>query len=256
MWYNYITFTGECKSQGEHYMPESYDGHRNRLRSRFLATGFNGFAPHEVLEMLLFYAIPRRDTRPIARELLSHFGSFDRVLEASHQELSEVKGIGDSSATYLKMIFESFRFYNSQKRGEKKVISSVSEAMSFAESLFFGETEEVAYLICLDAKQRLINTVLVCRGNVNAAAVSLRGVIEGAARSRAVSCILTHNHPGGAAAPSFEDIETTKRIMLSLGEMGITLLDHIIVAEEGVRSLEQGGIMSRLREKEDKNRRV
>lgn len=228
-------------------MPELHGGHRDRLRARFIQNGFDGFAPHEVLELLLFYAIPRKNTNDIAHALIERFGSFDRVMEAPYEELLQVEGVGQNSAVLLRAVFEGFKYYNAERRVKRLTISSPGDAVEYVSSLFFGETAEVSYLLCFDIKLRLCNTVLVSRGNVNAAAVSIRNIVEIATRNRAASVILAHNHPGGVATPSASDIITTKRAIKALYEIGVSLIDHIIVADDGVRSLSESGAITSLR---------
>ncbi len=226
---------------------EQHSGHRDRLRERFMTNSLAGFAPHEVLELLLFYAIPRRDTNALAHALIDRFGSFDRVLEAPAEELMQVPGIGRHCAVLLNTVFACFRYYNQSKQRSRFVATSTAAVMEYVQSLYFGETAEVCYLLCFDMRMRLLCCTAVTRGSLNAAAVSVRNVVEIATRSRAHSVILVHNHPGGVAMPSQEDISTTRRIMQALHSIGIPLDDHLIVSDDQVRSLSQAGIIAQMR---------
>lgn len=228
-------------------MSELHGGHRERLRERFLQTGFNGFAQHEVLELLLFYAIPRKNTNALAHLLIDRFGSFNRVLEAPYEELVKVEGVGPNTAVLIKSVFEGFKFYNSQQRVKSFVASSAAAVAEYARNLFFGETGEASYLLCFDVQLRLCGCHLISRGNVNATVISVRNVVELATRSRAVSVILAHNHPGGVAMPSASDILTTKRIVKALSEIGISVTDHVIVADDSTHSMSESGAISMIR---------
>lgn len=229
-------------------MQNEHDGHRKRLRERFISSGsFEGFAPHEVLELLLFYAIPRKNTNETAHALIKHFGSFSRVMEASYEDLAAVEGVGPNSAALLKAVFEGFKYYSRDKMTGGFSISSSKDAQEYCSKLFFGETEELSYLLCFDVKMKLANCSLVSRGNVNATAISVRNIVEIATRARATTVILAHNHPGGVAMPSPSDTITTKRIMRALSDIGITLADHIIYADGDVVSMSSGGMISAMR---------
>ncbi len=218
-------------------MDNIHEGHRARLRKLFLENGLDGMEPHNVLELILTYSIPRRDVNAVAHALVQEFGSFDQVLEASYDQLIQVKGVTELSAVLLKLILESYRYYNKEKTREAFYASSVSAAVNYAKSLFVGETVECSYLLCFDAKTKLIKCALVSRGTVNATAVSVRRIVEIATAARAMSVVLTHNHPNGLATPSAEDLATTKQAMRALNLIGITLSDHIIVAEQNAFSM-------------------
>ena len=140
---------------------EQHSGHRDRLRERFMTNSLAGFAPHEVLELLLFYAIPRRDTNALAHALIDRFGSFDRVLEAPAEELMQVPGIGRHCAVLLNTVFACFRYYNQSKQRSRFVATSTAAVMEYVQSLYFGETAEVCYLLCFDMRMRLLCCTVV-----------------------------------------------------------------------------------------------
>lgn len=220
-----------------------HDGHRDRLRKRFLADGFTNFEPHNVLELLLFYSVPRRDTNALAHTLIDTFGGFDKVLEADYEQLRRVKGVTDNTAALLKAVFESYGFYERMKRRDGFVATSASAVMHYCESLFVSETVEKAYLLCFDSKLKLINCALLSEGSVNAASVSARKAVEIATANRAVSVILTHNHPRGIAAPSQADLDVTRTVMRALATIDIELCDHVVVGETFSISMANEGVI-------------
>ncbi len=208
-----------------------HDGHRSRLRSRFLSHGLDALQDHEVLELLLFYALPRKDTNALARVLLKHFGSIAAVLEAPIQELKAVGGIGENAAILLQLITPLSRRYL-LSRTEKSVCLTSSQACGeYLLPYFFGATEEKVYLLCLDGKCKVLACRLLQSGTVNAAAVSLRKAAEVAIACNATAVVLAHNHTSGLALPSRADMEVTDQLRATLKPLEITLVDHIIVAD-------------------------
>ncbi len=220
-----------------------HKGHRERLKNRFRKTGLNGFEPHNVLELILFYSIPRRDTNLIAHRLINTFGSFDRVLEADYEDLCRVEGVGKNTATLLKLMLESYRYYQQERDREVFVASSTSATKKFAVSCFVGESREVFYLFCLDSSLRLINRVKVSEGGVSSTPLSVRRVVEIATQNKASAVIMAHNHPSGDVMASASDILATKRMFKALEMIDVELLDHIIVAGNRSISLADAGII-------------
>ena len=209
-----------------------HDGHRKRLRSRFLAHGLDALQDHEVLELLLFYAQPRKDTNALARVLLKHFGSIAAVLEAPLAELKAIGGIGENAAILLRLITPLSRRYL-LSRTEKSVCLTSSQACGeYLLPYFFGATEELVYLLCLDAKCKVLACRLLQAGSVNSAAVPLRNAAEIAMACNASAVILAHNHTSGLALPSRADIEVTEQLRAALDPLEIQLVDHIIVADD------------------------
>lgn len=229
-------------------MPNPHEGHRERLKNMFRQNGLDNMEPHQVLELLLTFAIPRRDVNETAHALINEFDGFDRVLEADIEQLKAVKGVGENAATLIKLVLESYRYYEKAKSREALSLASVGAAMDYARSLFVGETREQGYLLCFDANLKLTKCARLSQGTVNAAAVSVRRVVEIATANKAVSVILTHNHPGGLATPSREDLATTKKIMQALHLVGITLTDHVVVGETFALSMAEGGVLHNMRE--------
>ena len=221
-----------------------HDGHRERLRARFRQAGLESFATHEVLELLLTYAIPRRDTKMIAYALLKRFGSLHGVLQAPAGELTQVPGIGETAATLIAMMAPLFREYRKSLEEDKPDIKTGMQAVRYREGLFEGERYEKFYVICLDARMRRLNTVLISRGDVAEVRVYARHVVNALTQCNAMGAILTHNHPSGTAQPSGEDIMMTNAIYQLLSGVGIKLYDHVIVSAAESFSFRRGGLLS------------
>ncbi len=214
-----------------------HKGHRQRLRQRFLENNLTGFADHEVLELLLFYCIPRKDTNPLAHQLMDRFGSFAKVLEAPVSELKKVEGIGENAATFLSLMRYVSGHYQ-QDRFPKNTI--FYDSAQYGEYLkgFFNEQVEEAYLLCLDAKRMELSCKKVAEGNVNATQISVRKIVETALLEKATFVVLAHNHPSGYAIPSTEDVFTTKLLVDALSAVDVVLLDHVVVASGDYVSIE------------------
>ena len=220
-----------------------HDGHRARMKARFVRSGLDNFDDHSVLELLLFYAVPRRDVNELAHALLDHFGTLDAVFEASFEDMMRVPGVGENVATLLTLIPQVGRRYQMAKRRQQTILRSSEDAGHYLVPLYLYERTEVVYLLCLDAKGGLISCREVGRGVVNAAEVSVRAIVETALSQKAVSVILSHNHVDAYALPSREDELTTRRIRDALLLVGITLADHIIVCGEDYVSFAESGLL-------------
>ena len=219
-----------------------HDGHRQRKREQFLRHGLDGFADHEVLELLLFYAIPRCDTNETAHRLLEKFGSLRGVFSAPEEELRKVKGVGAGAALLLTLLpAVEQRVYRDSR--EEKILNSVERVGDFFLQLLRDERREVLYQVCLDAKGKLINYTRLSSGTATAAPVSVREVVENALRCDASRVVLGHNHPSGVALPSEEDRQITLQISHALATMGIELMDHIVVADGDFVSMAASGIL-------------
>lgn len=218
-----------------------HDGHRQRLKTRFLQEGLEHFDEHQVLELLLFYCIPRQDTNPIAHALLEHFGSLTQVMEASPSELQKVKGMGESSAAFLSLLNSFCRYYQINRASSAVILNTLEECGRYLMPFFYGRRNETVYLLCLDAKCKVLSCKEVGEGSVNSASVPIRRIVEMALGSNATSAILAHNHPSGIAVPSAEDQLTTKQLAVALAAVDITLVDHMVIADEEFVSMRQSG---------------
>ncbi len=221
--------------------PSVHKGHRERLKRRFLEGGLDDFTDIQVLELLLFYAIPQRDTNPIAHDLLDHFGSLSNVLDASAEELKKVKGISDHAATLLSLVTHLSRYYQVDAAQRVECLTTLDACGAYLVPRFFGRTVETVFLLCLDAKCKVICCKEVGEGSVNSANISVRKIVETALSSNATTVVLAHNHPSGIALPSEEDISTTRRVAAALKAVEVHLADHIVVAEGDYVSMAQSG---------------
>lgn len=219
-----------------------HDGHRKRLTARFLAEGLEGFEPHQVLELLLFYSIPRQDTNELAHRLMARFGSLSGVLEAPYEQLLEVKGVGENTAALLKLMPALTRVYYSAQQ-EGTYIRSNQDAQALLLPRFLGRQEELVYAVLLDAKGKCLAVEQVHKGSVNTSEVSIRKIAGLAISSNAAGLILAHNHPGGVSAPSQEDVLTTQHIQNTLSAMEIQLVDHLVFADREYTSMRQTGLL-------------
>lgn len=222
-------------------MSQIHGGHRERMRKRLESEGLDGFAPHEVLELILFYSIPRSDTNPIAHRLLERFGSLSAVFEAPISELTKVEGIGENSAALLSMIPQITKRYLIDKNKKGVVLDSINKIGEFIMPYYIGSNVEKFYLICLDKKCKLLNCTLMAEGSFDNVTVDMRMVCKVALDCSATSVVLSHNHAQGFAIPSANDVLVTEQVAESLKLISVDVVDHIIVAGDDFISLLQSG---------------
>ncbi len=221
-----------------------HDGHREKMRRRFLSGGLEQFADHEALELLLYYAIPRRDTNPIAHALMDRYGSLSAVLAAPVEDLQKVEGIGESAAILLKLVprlCAKARLADADR--QELVLNTASRAGAYLLERFYGEQNEVIYQLCLDRKGKLLACKKLGEGSIASAALDVRKLVENAILHSASSVVLAHNHPSGIASPSVEDYAATDRARNALETIGVALADHIIVADGDFVSLAETGYL-------------
>ena len=220
-------------------------GHRDRLRKRFLEEGLDAFKPHEILELLLFYAIPRKDTNELAHQLLSHFhNSLPAVLEAGYEDLLAVKGISKNSACLIKMMLPLFRQYGIYQAKESHcAFETTRQITDYVRTLFFDCAYERMYCICLSPGKKIIRTILLGEGDQGTVSVSIPKAVSLILQQNASAVILAHNHPNGVATYSTKDYDYTLKLKRALDTLEIELVDHILVTEEKCVSLiEMGGV--------------
>lgn len=222
----------------------AHDGHRDRMRNRYRAEGLDGFAAHEVIEMLLYKYVPQRNTNELAHQILAQFGSFAAVVEADEKELARIKGVPPLAAFELSMLPALMRYYNRDRFGEKPVLDSYHKAGQYAATLFDGVTSEEFYCMALDARCRLTACKRLSRGSTRAAVVSPRQVVELALLHKASAVILAHNHPGGVGAPSPSDLEMTRALELTLRAIEVDLADHVVVSGQELFSYANKRLMA------------
>ncbi len=220
-----------------------HSGHRQRLRERFLRDGLDGMEDHLTLELLLCYAIPRKDVNDLAHALLKRFGSLSAVLDADRAALEQVPGMGENAAALLRLIPAMSRRYliDRGKSGKKLILRETAQAGEFFLPYFYGAREEKVYVAFLDEHCRLLSCQEMFQGGIGYAPVNLRKLVENALQLRATNLIIAHNHPDGYAMPSREDRESTEILRRALEGVQLRLLDHIIVAEQEYVSMEECG---------------
>ncbi len=224
-----------------------HSGHRARLRDRFRREGYDldHFEPHNILELMLFYCAPQKDTNELAHLLIDEFGSISGVFDAPYEELVKVSGVGEYTATFIKTIPALFRVYETDRLKDEAVLDSAQAARRYFIPKFIGRTEELVYVACLDSECKVKCCEIVSHGTVSAAAVNVRKIAEYAMRYNAANVIVAHNHPYGLAVASPEDIMTTDAICYALQLIGIVLTDHIIVANDQALSLAEAGVIKK-----------
>ena len=220
-----------------------HSGHRARMKKKLLEQGLDVFEPHEVLEILLYYAIPQRNTNDIAKNLLDRFGSISAVFDASHEALRSA-GLTQHQVQYLKLFPDVARLYLSDKYDNPDKVFDFTRTASYIVNKYIGfETEENILLILIDKKGKEVYSGMIDKGDMDSANVSIRKIVGLALNYSATSAIIAHNHPSGIALPSKEDIIVTRDIMTALSLIGVTLLDHYIVADHDCVSLAESHLL-------------
>ncbi|MDR3313220.1 MAG: DNA repair protein RadC [Oscillospiraceae bacterium] len=214
-----------------------HEEHRKRVRERFLESGLSCFPPHNVLELLLFYSIPRRDTNEIAHHLLDQFGSLTAVLEAPFEELCKVEGIGEASAALITLTSQLAKRYLNEQAQEKLTFETTAAFHQYVVRQYLGVKNEAAFLLCLDNNGRLLRCVPASLGTKYELTLDNRTLLETAFRHNATKIVLAHNHPNGLAVPSKSDIKRTESAMILFRSVNIQLLDHLIVAGQDCFSM-------------------
>ncbi len=214
-----------------------HKNHRSRLRDTFRKAGVDGLPDHNILEFLLFYSIPRKDTNELAHKLIAEFGSLSRVFDATYEQLMDIDGIGESSALLISMIPGLCRRYSEGKSKGRVNLSERENAEKYLVEKYYGCKTEIFYMLCLDATGNLINCCKLGEGTPETVLIDKRYVMQLAFRNDADKIIFAHNHPKGIAAPSRNDLELTNEFSTLFASVGIRLVDHIIVAGNDTLSL-------------------
>ncbi len=218
-----------------------HQGHRQRLREKFISTGLDPFLDHEVLELLLTYVIARKDTKPLAWALLKKFGTLADILDATPQQLVQVPGIGPNAAHFLKLIRAVFKRYSLGEVKGNVEISSPQQLLNYCKASLAGKKEECLEVIFLSVRNTLIGTQVLSSGLIDRVAVTPRKIIETALTAKAASIILVHNHPSGNAYPSKQDIAWTKDTIAAARLFSIAVRDHIIIGKNNYYSMRTQG---------------
>lgn len=217
-----------------------HSGHRERLKKRFLETGFTGFNEHQIVELLLFYAYPRVDTNDKAHELINKFGSIAGILDASYEELTNNNLLTESAATLIKLILCTIPLYCDSKNSET-TYDNMEKLKALFEPYFIGLDHEEFRVACFDSQLRLNACATINKGGPTGSYVDMRKLTETVLGSKATSIAIAHNHPKAPPVPSPEDLQVTKLIDTTMNNIGIKLLDHIIVGENRSISMREMG---------------
>jgi DNA repair protein RadC len=227
---------GEASKRG-------HAGHRQRLRARFLAGGADALADYELLEMLLFLAVPRGDVKPLAKTLIKRFGSFGQVVSASPERLSEVDGVGPAALAALKTVQACSLRLLAHKAKEKPVIGNWESLLAYCQGAMAYETIEQFRVLYLDKKNRLIGDEVLQQGTIDHTPVYPREVARRAIETGASAVIMAHNHPSGDPTPSAADIEMTSQIEAALATLNIALHDHVVIGGQDHASFRNLGLL-------------
>jgi DNA repair protein RadC len=220
-----------------------YHGHRERLRQRLLEKGGAALADYEVLECLLFSAIPRRDTKELAKRLIQRFGSLGGVLAAEPRDLAGVKGLGETSAALLKAVGEAGRRMAREEVIDRPLLGSWDKLLGYCRAALGHEKTERFHLLFLDRKNVLIADEVQQRGTVDHTPVYPREVVKRALELGASALILVHNHPSGDATPSQADIAMTREVKEAAEKLGIAVHDHVVISKSGHSSFRSMGLL-------------
>ena len=208
-----------------------HSGHRKRIKAKFLKDGLCSFADHEVLEFLLFYSIPRVNTNVIAHRLIKRFGSLNGVLCADIEELSHVEGIGEHSATLIKLSAAIAGRYIMGQARKSGMFFDLPRIGDYLVGRFLGESDEKLYLLLFDSKGNLCEELCLFEGSVNSVGTPANLIINKAIKNNSVNVVLAHNHPGGSIRPSERDRDTTARLRYLLEQSGIKLIEHFVISD-------------------------
>lgn len=219
-----------------------HTGHRQRVKSEFVANGLNGLPDHKVLELILFYSIPQGDVNPLAHRLIDHFGSLVGVFHATYDQLLKVQGVGPATAVLLQLIPAASARYLQQSASFEGQIVSSWQLRELLQPYFFGQRDELAYLVCMDGKGKLLAVKKLGEGIVDTVNITARKVLEEALPCNASRVVLAHNHVSGVAVWSTEDVRTTLRLKELLDATGIVLMDHLIFAGDDMVSMQESGL--------------
>lgn len=214
-----------------------HEGHRERMKEKFLSDGADAFLPHELLEIMLYYCVPRRDTNPLAHKLINTFGSFSSVFDAPPELLIEA-GLSKNAAVLIHLIPHISRIYLQDRNNDDRKISK-DTVEKIVLPHFVGRKNEVVLLVLIDAKGKVLYSNIINEGSVGASEIYVRDLVNLSVKYNASAAMLAHNHPSGVAVPSRQDLLTTKKIAKALRLVNVTLLDHIVVADNEYTSMAQ-----------------
>ncbi len=210
-----------------------HSGHRKRVKANVIKNGFSQLEEHKLLELMLFYSIPRDDTNELAHRLIDEFGSLEDVFRANVEQLKKVDGVGENTAVMIAAVGEVFCRMSQNKRSKKRVYKNTDDLKELAVSLLKDENVEKVVLMCFDASKKLKRVAVISNGDEVSTEIDLKEIIKILVDSDSSVAVLAHNHPNSTAEPSAYDIDSTRTICVTLRKIGYALADHIIVGEDG-----------------------
>lgn len=222
--------------------------HRSRIKNKFIETGFNSFAEHEMLEMLLFFSIPQADTNPTAHRLIEKFGSLKGVFDANLDNLMTVDGVGSNSAILIKLFPALMREYNKQESRQMNALINNNSAKKYVENLFVGVPNEEFYVICLNAKSEVVDMKEMGSGTASKVDIQIRKITDYVIRQNCDRIIIAHNHPAGTSKPSDDDLRMTHKLFNSCVLNDIDILDHIIYSPSDTYSFAEKGTLGKIKQ--------
>ncbi len=222
---------GTEKNKSETKKVNIHAGHRQRMRDKFFQQGIDAFQDHEILEMLLYYALPQRNTNDIAHGLIEHFGSFSSVLEADVEALVAQPYITENVAFLIKIMLPVYNRYIKSVTEQKKKFENTDEIVTYLRSKYIGNTHESVYALFFDAENNLIVCKKLNDGDISSSFFDLRKLAAAVLEAKAVTVIISHNHPHGVALPSRDDVAITQKAFDLLKSLKVRLSDHIILTE-------------------------
>lgn len=231
------------KSKNTHPDTPHYKDHRQRLKKKFIESGTDAFHDYEALELLLTYAIPQKDLKPLAKDLLREYGSIKGVIDADISSLEKINGISAHTAILIKLVKEIGALYLKEKAKEKPQITCTKELLNYCKTYMGGLKDEQFCVIYLDAQNRITDIEAIEEGIVNQAVVYPRKVLENALKQKASAIIMVHNHPSGHVKPSDADIRLTKTIQETAKVLDILVHDHVIIGENRFFSFREEGLI-------------
>ena len=231
-----------------------HSGHRQRVRAKFISQGnLDGFAEHNILEFLLFYAVPRADTNELAHRLIDSFGSLKGVFDAPYEALTQIDGIGENAAVLMKLIPSVSRAYFTQQTADIKTICSTADAISYLTPKFASLRYESLVMLCLNRSGKILKCSVISEGGIDYTQADLRKILFDILSCHATEIIIAHNHPGGLCVPSKADIAMTQMIADSVMNTGTTLRNHIIISDNDYFSFADNSIMRKYLRSESRN---
>lgn len=210
-----------------------HSGHRKRVKENVIKNGFSQLEEHKLLELMLFYSIPREDTNELAHKLLNEFGTIDELFKASIDRLKRVGGVGDNTAVMIATIGELFLRASKTQPVKKRNYKKTDDLKELCKSTLLSEKVEKIVLFCFDSAWRLKKSVVLSSGTENSATIDITKIVQTVLDTSAPISVITHNHPEGVAEPSAADIDATRNVSVMLRKLGFSLADHIIIGGDG-----------------------